>query len=119
MARVLIVTFGFKYGPPPTNYYFDVSFAVNPARQQNWSLFSQPEPEMVSFVLDQPDVSEFLSAVVPLIRAIIKFDDDARIGIGCNAGRHRSVIIAEEISRRLRLEKIEVSLMHREADFGL
>ena len=49
--RITLVTFGFKYGPPHTNHYFDVSFVKNPARDERWSLFSEPDVAMRAFVM--------------------------------------------------------------------
>jgi UPF0042 nucleotide-binding protein len=112
--RLTLVTFGFKYGAPATNYYFDVSFVRNPAREEQWNLFDDPTPEMRAFVLDQPECQAFLTALIPLLTTIVRCDDDVRIGIGCSAGRHRSRIVAEEIARRLGETGVETLLVHRE-----
>lgn len=112
--RLTLVTFGFKYGPPNTNYYFDVSFLVNPARQEGWSLFSAPDAEMREFVLAQPLCRQFLDTATPLIRLLLECDDDVRVGIGCSSGRHRSVIVAQELARRLETSELTVRTIHRE-----
>jgi len=112
--RLTLVTFGFKYGPPNTNYYFDVSFLTNPARQEGWSLFSAPDARMREFVLSQPLCQQFLATATPLIQLLLECDDDVRVGLGCSSGRHRSVIVAEELARRLESEALAVRLVHRE-----
>ncbi|MCC7013802.1 MAG: hypothetical protein IT454_14695 [Planctomycetes bacterium] len=112
--RLTLVTFGFKYGTPNTNYYFDVSFLRNPAREPQWDLFASPDERMRTFVLGQPLCQSFLDSVVPVIRLLMECDDDVRVGIGCSSGRHRSVIVAEEIKRRLECKDITVRLIHRE-----
>jgi len=112
-----LVTFGFKYGLPNTNYYFDVSFLTNPARQKQWSLFSKPGPEMKAFVLSQPACQEFLDKLTPLLSTVVNLDDDCRVGIGCSAGRHRSQIVAEELKQRLEAEGLIVRLIHREEQY--
>ena len=117
MARrqsLTLVTFGFKYGAPNTNYYFDVSFLRNPAREERWNLFSQSGAEMRTFVLEQPACHAFLETLVPLIRILLECDDDVRIGLGCSSGRHRSYIVAEELKRRIESEDVSVRLIHRE-----
>ena len=117
MARrqsLTLVTFGFKYGAPNTNYYFDVSFLRNPAREERWNLFSQSGAEMRTFVLEQPACHAFLETLVPLIRTLLECDDDVRIGLGCSSGRHRSYIVAEELKRRIESEDVAVRLIHRE-----
>lgn len=112
--RLTLVTFGFKYGPPGTNHYFDVSFLRNPARDERWSLFDEPTDGMRSFVLDQPECRRFVETAVPLIQALVDCDDDVRVGIGCSAGRHRSRIVADELARLLRSALVDVNLVHRE-----
>lgn len=117
MARrqsLTLVTFGFKYGVPNTNYYFDVSFLRNPAREERWNLFSQSDPEMSQFVLEQPLCQAFLETLLPMIRVLLECDDDVRIGLGCSSGRHRSYIVAEELKRRIELDDVSVRLIHRE-----
>jgi RNase adaptor protein for sRNA GlmZ degradation len=114
--HLTLVTFGFKYGTPNTNYTFDVSFLKNPAREEPWSLFDAPDAAMQRFVLDQPACRTLLDKLVPLVRVLLGFDDDLRIGIGCSAGRHRSRIVAAELARLLEGEGegVRVRLIHRE-----
>jgi UPF0042 nucleotide-binding protein len=112
--RLTLMTFGFKYGTPNTNYTFDVSFLRNPAREPQWSLFASPDESMREFVLGQTLCQSFLDTVVPVIRLLLECDDDVRIGIGCSSGRHRSVIVAEELRRRLESRDLCVRLVHRE-----
>ncbi len=109
-----LVTFGFKYGPPNTNYYFDVSFLRNPAREDTWSLFSKPSADMRDFVLEQPACQLFIEALVPMIHVLLECDDDVRIGLGCSSGRHRSRIIADELRQRIESEDVAVRLINRE-----
>lgn len=118
VSRITIISFGFKYGQPPANYYFDVSFLTNPARQPQWDLFSTPCPQMRRFVLDQPEAKAFLDALVPLLRVLMQADDDVRVAVGCSSGRHRSCIIAEELRRRLEDDHTQVRLLHREEPYA-
>jgi UPF0042 nucleotide-binding protein len=111
---LVLTTFGFKYGLPNANYFFDVSFLKNPAREERWDLFAEPDDEMRAFVLGQQACQDFLRDVLPLIRTVLRCDDGVRVAIGCNAGRHRSRIVAEELARRLSLEGVGVKLIHRE-----
>lgn len=114
-GRVTLVTFGFKYGPPPTNYSFDVSFVRNPARDPRWGMFAKADDAgMREFVLEQPQAQAFLQSLIPLIEVLSRCDDDLRVGLGCNAGRHRSRIIAAEIQQRLQERGIHAHLIHRE-----
>ena len=113
-SALTLLTFGFKYGVPNANHWFDVSFLKNPARQEGWTLFDQPDAGMREFVLRQPECAAFLEALTALLRVLATCDDDLRVGIGCSSGRHRSRIVAEELKRRLEAEGAAVRLIHRE-----
>ncbi|MEZ5976935.1 MAG: RNase adapter RapZ [Planctomycetota bacterium] len=115
--RVTLVTFGFKYGPPPTNHYFDVSFLKNPARDARWSLFSSPDGEMRDFVMAQPAARAFVERASDFVAFLADLDDDVRVGLGCNAGRHRSVLLAQALADALSEKGFEVVLVHRERTF--
>jgi UPF0042 nucleotide-binding protein len=116
--RLTLLTFGFKYGTPSANYVFDVSFLRNPAREESWSLFDAPDAGMREFVLEQESCALFLERLVPLLEALLSFDDDLRVGIGCSSGRHRSRIIADELRARLERLGVDVRLVHREEVFA-
>lgn len=113
-AAVTLTSFGFKFGPPAANHVFDVSFLSNPARQEGWSLWSEPDASMAAWVMDQPQARAFLDAALPLVRVLSQTDDDVRIAFGCSAGRHRSAILVEELARRLRAEGLACAVEHRE-----
>ena len=98
---VKLVSFGFKYGLPPANYYFDVSFVKNPARESKWGLFAKEDSEMTEFVLQQAKVTEFIDLVIPLIYHLAELDGFQTVAFGCNSGRHRSPIIVNEVARRI------------------
>ena len=115
--RLKVLSFGFKYGLPRANYYFDVSFSPNPARQEPWDLASSPDPEMAAFVLSQPDVARFLELTVPLIQHVATLDGYQVAAFGCSSGRHRSPIIANEVASRL-IDEVQVTLEHRDLPEG-
>lgn len=54
-SYVTLMSFGFEYGIPNANYYFDVGFLKNPARQKKWDFFSQIDEDMCRFVMEQPE----------------------------------------------------------------
>lgn len=114
--NVKLMSFGFKYGIPNANYYFDVGFIKNPARDPKWSFFSRPDSEMRAFVLEQPPVIEFLKYVVPLIKMLAPLDQTQVFAFGCNSGRHRSYILVEEIARQLKDMGVGNKVVHREED---
>jgi UPF0042 nucleotide-binding protein len=110
---VKLMSFGFKYGLPSANYYFDVSFIKNPAREQQWGLFAVEDEQMARYVLDQDKAARFVDLVVPLIYHVVELDGFQSVAFGCNSGRHRSPIIVNEISRRIQGD-IRHVVVHRD-----
>lgn len=95
------MSFGFKYGLPQANFYFDVSFAKNPARESKWGLFAKEDAEMARYVLQQEKVARFIDLVIPLMYHLVELDGFHTVAFGCNSGRHRSPIIVNEVARRI------------------
>lgn len=114
LGKIKIMSFGFKYGLPPANYSFDVSFATNPARLEKWGMFGAVDHNMVEFILSQKPVSKFIELVIPLLEHIATLDSFHVIAFGCNAGRHRSPIIVNEIGSRLIDKRIPAAVVHRD-----
>ncbi len=112
-GRIKIMSFGFKYGLPNANHYFDVSFTQNPARQKQWGMFGVVDHEMIEFVLEQKRVSSFIEMVIPLMKLLASVDAYQVVAFGCNSGRHRSPIIANEAARRL-AGQVPIVVEHRD-----
>lgn len=113
---ITLMSFGFKYGLPHANYYFDVGFLKNPAREENWGFFSEPDTRMREFVLKQPQAAEFLDKIEPLIEFLSTVDQNQIFAFGCNAGRHRSSIFVDELGNRLSSLGIKVRIIHKDAN---
>jgi len=114
-SRITLQTFGFKYGHPQTNFWFDVSFLKNPVRRPGADLRDSFNEEMVEFIRAQNGTNEIVKIICETILLISTFDDDVRIGIGCNSGRHRSRAIAQIVLEVLNDSTIK--LIHREDIF--
>jgi RNase adaptor protein for sRNA GlmZ degradation len=108
-----ITTFGFKYGTPRCNYYFDVSFLPNPARLEKFSLHSELDSEMLDYIRKQDGAHEIVEIIVELSQ-FIATKDVAKIGIGCNSGRHRSRAIAAMVCEKLDTLNIAFSQKHED-----
>jgi len=113
---VTLISFGFKYSLPNANYYFDVGFIKNPARQNKWDFFSEPTDEMRQYVLDQENTKSFLEKVEPLLVFLSTIDQNQVFAFGCNSGRHRSNILVEELSERLNKAGVNTKVIHRDND---
>jgi len=104
----------FKYGQPHANYYFDVGFIKNPARDKRWGFFAAVDEEMKEFVLTQRTAAGFVQAVLPVLSFLVRVDQEQIFAFGCNAGRHRSPVIVEVLADRLRKVGINCNVVHRE-----
>ena len=102
---VHVASFGYKYGlPPGADLVFDVRFMENPFYIPELRDLSGRDEVVRSFVLEHPATKEFLAHVIPFLRfALPRYEAEkkARLGLafGCTGGRHRSVVIADEIAR--------------------
>ncbi len=110
---ITLMSFGFKYGLPNANYYFDVGFVKNPAREEKWDFFSNTTDDMRQYVLKQENTKAFLEKVEPLLVFLSTIDQDQVFAFGCNSGRHRSNVIVDELSRRLKRAGIKTKVIHR------
>lgn len=116
LVKITLVSFGFKYGIPNANYYFDVGFIKNPARETNWSFFSEPSAELREYVLNQENTRKFIDYVIPLIVFLSEIDQYQVFAFGCNAGRHRSSVLVDEIQRRLAEAGLDSKVIHRDLE---
>lgn len=117
---IQVLSFGYKHGlPSEADLVMDVRFLPNPhfvegLRDQNGC--SEP---IRSWVLQWPSVQEFVSdycaLMLKLLPAYIK--EGRRyltIAVGCTGGKHRSVVIAEQIADRLTKNNYYLRVFHRD-----
>jgi UPF0042 nucleotide-binding protein len=115
IGKVTLSSFGFKYGIPQSNFYFDVTFLPNPARMNGKNLFDDLDNEMYEYVKNSETTQELVLKIVDLIQYLVRFDN-IKVGIGCNSGRHRSVVIVTEIAKTLQSRGIECMVIHRDTN---
>lgn len=119
---VSIVSFGFKYGiPPDADLVFDVRFLKNPNYEPDLKPLDGRSREVREYVLSDPTSKGFLKRLFGLIEfSLPHYAKEGKpylsIAIGCTGGRHRSVIIAEELARFLQGQGYRVSVDHRDIE---
>jgi UPF0042 nucleotide-binding protein len=120
---VSIMSFGFKFGlPPEADIVLDVRFLPNPFFVEALSPLSGEDEAVRQYVLGKPETALFLSKVEDLLTlCVAAFEREgksyATVAIGCTGGRHRSVVIAVELARRLR-GVTNVAVRHRDVARG-
>jgi RNase adapter protein RapZ len=117
-----IVSFGFKHGVPlDVDLMFDCRFLPNPYWDEALRSHSGLEPDVRAFVLDRPETSEFLGKLNQLLSMLIPaYTREGKsyltIAMGCTGGRHRSVVLAEELARRLSDDGVPTTVFHRDVE---
>ena len=118
---VHVTSFGYKYGvPAAADLVFDVRFMENPFYIPALRPKTGRDAEVRDFVLGHPATQEFMSHLIPFLRfALPRYEEEkkARLGLafGCTGGRHRSVVIADEVAKRLKdLWPGEIIVEHRD-----
>jgi UPF0042 nucleotide-binding protein len=120
---IQLISFGYKLGIPiEADEVFDTRFLQNPYYVPELREQSGLTEAVRDYVLTQPGadrflelIDEFLAFTIPAMQA----DGKSRltIGIGCTGGYHRSIVIAEEIAKRLRAAGHgPVNVFHRELE---
>lgn len=105
MFSVHIFSFGFKYGSPiDADLLFDVRFLPNPYYVEKLRPLTGLDTPVSSYVLKYTETKQFLEKFVDLLEFTLPYYQkegkrQVVIGIGCTGGQHRSVTIAEYISK--------------------
>jgi UPF0042 nucleotide-binding protein len=120
---VELTSFGYKFGlPPASDLVFDVRFMENPFYKPELRDHDGREASVREFVLGHPATREFLEHLTPFLRfALPRYEGEKKarlaIAFGCTGGRHRSVVIADEVARRLGADwPGDITVTHRDVD---
>lgn len=119
---VTVLTFGFKHGlPVEADLVFDVRFLPNPHYVPSLRDRSGRDPAVREYVLRWPVTREFLQRLQALLDFLVPhYVNEGRtqltIAVGCTGGRHRSVVIGDEVARHLRERFPDVAVRHRDAE---
>lgn len=112
--RLRCLAFAYKDGiPADATWLVDVRFLDNPYWVPELRPLTGLDQAVRRYVLDQPATSELLERLESDVRWSVPLyqRDRLTVAVGCTGGRHRSVVIAAELARRLSdLEGFEVVL---------
>jgi UPF0042 nucleotide-binding protein len=118
--RVTVTSFGFKHGLPiDADLVFDVRFLANPHYVAALKNLDGRDPRVAGYVHADPRTATFETKMEDLVGfALPQYEQEGKaylnIAIGCTGGRHRSVVLAEDLADRLREDGYRVSLRHRD-----
>lgn len=118
---VSCVSFGFKHGvPDDADLMFDVRFLPNPHFVPEFRPLTGRDPKVAKYIRSFPQTREFISRISELLIYLLPHyiregKSYLTISFGCTGGQHRSVMIAEDVSKRLRKAGYRVKTVHRDS----
>lgn len=121
---VSIASFGFKHGVPlDADLVFDVRFLPNPNYVEAIRQHDGTHPAVAAYVLRWPVSRQFLRRLISMLSWLLPHyvaegKAQLHVGIGCTGGRHRSVVIANELAAALRDGTYGISVHHRDIGKG-
>jgi RNase adapter protein RapZ len=119
---ISVVSFGYKYGVPvDADLIFDVRFLPNPHFVPALRKFSGRDAKVRRFIRSFPQTGEFLRRMESLLAYLMPhYIEEGKsyltIAFGCTGGKHRSVMLAEEIKKALEKRKYATKVFHRDID---
>jgi UPF0042 nucleotide-binding protein len=114
------VSFGYKKGVPlDADLVFDVRFLPNPHFVPEFRDLTGKDPKVENYIMSFPQTREFLDRVTDLLLFLLPYyisegKSYLTIAFGCTGGQHRSVMIAEEIARRVARQGYVIKTAHRD-----
>ncbi|TMF70652.1 MAG: hypothetical protein E6H99_14655 [Chloroflexi bacterium] len=118
---ITCLAFGYKNGAPAdAAIVIDVRFLDNPYWVPELRDLSGRDAAVAEFVMKQPAAGRLLDDVTQMARDFLPLYLNGRrkhvvVAFGCSGGRHRSVVLAEQLADRLReIEGVDVDFVTRD-----
>ena len=119
---ISLVSFGYKFGiPNDADLIFDVRFLPNPHFVPRLRKYSGKDAAVRRFIRSFPQTGEFLKRMEGLLAYLMPhYIEEGKsyltIAFGCTGGKHRSVMLAEEIKKGLETKKYATKVFHRDIE---
>jgi len=119
---VSIVSFGYRYGvPSDADLVFDVRFLPNPHFVPRLRPYTGQDPKVRQYIRSFPQTAEFLRRIESLLIYLIPHyihegKSYLTIAFGCTGGKHRSVMLAEEVKKALEKRSFPAKVIHRDME---
>ncbi len=117
---VQVTSFGYRYGvPADSDLVFDVRFLPNPNYIPAFKNLTGRHPSVARYIRSFPQTVEFVDRISNLLIYLLPHyiregKSYLTIAFGCTGGRHRSVMMADEIRKRLARAGFKVKASHRD-----
>jgi RNase adapter protein RapZ len=119
---LFFTSFGYKFGiPHDTDMILDVRFLPNPFFVNELRDKSGLDAEVKDYVLADAETGSFLDRLYTLLEFILPLYEregksSLTLALGCTGGRHRSVVLVEELRRKFGDGSFPVHIKHRDID---
>jgi UPF0042 nucleotide-binding protein len=117
---ISIVSFAFRRGlPREADLVFDVRFLKNPHYVKSLRDSTGLDEEVMAYILSDPAYNDFLHGMYEMLLPLLpRYKNQGKryltIAIGCTGGRHRSVMVAQNLGTHLMQEKYKAEIRHRD-----
>ncbi len=118
---VSCVSFGYKHGlPDDADLVFDVRFLPNPHFVPEFRGLTGRHPQVAKYIRSFPQTQEFINRISEMLIYLLPHyiregKSYLTIGFGCTGAQHRSVMIAEDVNKRLRKAGYKMKVVHRDS----
>jgi UPF0042 nucleotide-binding protein len=116
-------SFGHKHGPArDADLVLDVRFLPNPHWEADLRPLTGFDRRIIEYVGRDGRLKQFYDRVLPLLEYLLpQYVAEGKahlvVAIGCTGGRHRSVVIAEDLAAHVRADgRYFVEVQHRDVD---
>jgi RNase adapter protein RapZ len=117
-----VLSFGYKHGLPlDVDLVLDCRFLPNPHWVDELRPLTGRDEPVRRYVMEQPETREFLERLDGLLAMLLpayarEGKSYLTLAVGCTGGRHRSVVLADEIAGLLRKHGFDPVVKHRDTD---
>lgn len=118
--NVTVLSFGFRHGSPRgLDMMFDIRFLPNPHFVASLRPLTGRDPAVIEYLQSASEVEDTIARFVDLLAYLLpRFQREGKsyltVGVGCTGGRHRSVMVAEAINKRLSELGYNSRVVHRD-----
>jgi len=119
---VFLTSFGYKFGiPHDTDIILDVRFLPNPYFVNELREKTGLDSEVRDYVQQNDDTRAFLDRLYALLEFTLPLYEregksSLTLALGCTGGRHRSVVLVENLRQRLSRGELRIHVKHRDID---
>ena len=117
---IYVTSFGYRNGvPPDSDLVFDVRFLPNPNYIPKFKNLTGRNPGVARYIRSFPQTVEFIQRISELLVYLLPHyiregKTYLTIAFGCTGGQHRSVMMADQIRRRLVEAGFKAKVTHRD-----